>query len=156
MTVKAIPNGYHSVTPYLIVDGAAGAIDYYTRAFNATELMRFPGPDGRVVHAELQIGNSRIMLGDARPDMGQRDPKSIGGSATGLMIYVEDVDRVFMQAIEAGGNVREAVKDQFYGDRSGSLVDPFGHMWTISTHVEDVTDDEMRRRMERMSHATQS
>ena len=153
MTVKAIPDGYHTVTPYLIVKGAAAAIDYYRRAFGAIELMRFPGPDGRIAHAEIQIGESRIMLGDVSPEMKQKDPKSIGGSSTGLMLYVDDVDRVFMEAIEAGGNVRDAVKDQFYGDRSGSLEDPFGHVWTVATHVEDVSESEMKRRMAQMSHA---
>ena len=153
MTVKAIPDGYHTVTPYLIVKGAAAAIDYYRRAFGAVELMRFPGPGGRIAHAEIQIGESRIMLGDVNPEMKQKDPRSIGGSSTGLMIYVNDVDRVFMQAIEAGGNVRDAVKDQFYGDRSGSLEDPFGHVWTVATHVEDVSESEMKRRMAQMSHA---
>jgi PhnB protein len=153
MAVKSIPDGYHTVTPYLIVNGAAAAIDYYRRAFGARELMRFPGPDGRLAHAEIQIGGSRIMLGDVSPEMRQKDPKSIGGSSTGLMLYVDDVDRVFMQAIEAGGHVRDAVKDQFYGDRSGSLEDPFGHMWTVATHVEDVSESEMKRRMAQMSHA---
>ena len=153
MAVKATPDGYHTVTPYLTVDGAAKAIDYYKRAFGATEVMRFPGPDGRVAHAEIQIGDSRVMLGDTQPQMSQRDPKSLGGSSTGLMVYVEDVDRVFMRAIEAGGNVRDAVKDQFYGDRSGTLEDPFGHVWTIATHVEDVSEKEMQRRMQQMTHA---
>jgi PhnB protein len=153
MAVKAIPDGYHTVTPYLTVNGAAQAIDYYTRAFGATEVMRFPGPDGRLAHAEIQIGNSRVMLGDTQPQMAQRDPKSLGGSSAGLMVYVDDVDRVFLGAIEAGGNVRDAVKDQFYGDRSGTLEDPFGHVWTIATHVEDVSDKEMQRRMAQMTHA---
>jgi PhnB protein len=153
MAVKAIPEGYHTVTPYLTIDGAAKAIDYYKRAFGATELMRFPGPDGRIAHAEIQIGNSRVMLGDANPQMQQRDPKSLGGSSAGLMIYVTDVDAVFMRAIEAGGNVRDAVKDQFYGDRSGTFEDPFGHVWTVATHVEDVSEKEMQKRMQQMQHA---
>jgi PhnB protein len=153
MAVRAIPEGYSTVTPYLIINGAAQAIDYYTRAFGAKELMRFPGPNGRIAHAEIQIGNSRVMLGDTSPEMRQTDPKSLGGSATGLMLYVDDVDNVFMRAIEAGGNVRDAVKDQFYGDRSGTMEDPFGHVWTIATHVEDVSEAEMQRRMQQMSHA---
>ena len=153
MAVKAIPDGYRSVTPYLAINGAAAAIDYYTRAFGAKELMRFPGPNGRIAHAEIQIGDSRVMLGDTSPEMHQRDPKSLGGSPAGLMLYVPDVDRVFMRAIEAGGNVRNAVKDQFYGDRSGTLEDPFGHVWTIATHVEDVSDKELQRRLQQMQHA---
>ena len=153
MAVTAIPDGYHTVTPYLTINGAARAIDYYQRAFGATELMRFPGPDGRIAHAEIQIGNSRVMLGDTQPHMQQRDPKTLGGSSSGLMIYVDDVDGVFMRAIEAGGHVRDAVKDQFYGDRSGTLEDPFGHVWTVATHVEDVSEKELQKRMQQMQHA---
>lgn len=148
MGVRAVPEGYSTATPYLIVSGASDAIEFYKKAFGATEVMRFAAPNGKIGHAEIQIGNSRIMLADEHPEMGYRSPQSIGGSATGIMLYVEDVDRVFMQAIEAGGNVKEAVKDQFYGDRSGSLVDPFGHWWTVATHVEDVSEEEMQRRME--------
>ena len=148
MKVRPIPEGYGSVTPYLIVSGAARAIDYYKEAFGATELMRFGGPDDKIMHAELQIGDSRIMLADEHPERGHRSPQSLGGSGTGLMLYVDDVDLVFMRAIEAGGNVQQAVKDQFYGDRSGSLSDPFGHVWTIATHVEDVEPEEMQRRAE--------
>ena len=153
MAVKAIPEGYHTVTPYLTINGAAKAIDYYKRAFGATEVMRFPGPDGRIAHAEIQIGNSRVMLGDTNPQMQQRDPKALGGSSSGLMIYVNDVDAVFMRAFEAGGNVRDAVKDQFYGDRSGTFEDPFGHVWTVATHVEDVSEKELQKRMQQMQHA---
>ena len=148
MAVSHVPEGYSSVTPYLIVDGAARAIDFYKDVFDATELMRFDGPDGRIAHAELQIGDARIMLADEQPDKGHRSPRSLGGSGTGLMLYVEDVNRVFMRAIDTGGDVKEAVKDQFYGDRSGTFTDPFGHVWTIATHVEDVSPEEMQRRME--------
>lgn len=148
MAVSHVPEGYSSVTPYLIVDGASRAIDYYKDVFGATELMRFDGPDGKILHAELQIGDARIMIADEQPDKGHRSPRSLGGSGTGFMVYVEDVDRVFMRAIDVGGNVKEAVKDQFYGDRSGTFTDPFGHIWTIATHVEDVSPEEMQRRAE--------
>jgi len=150
MAVRAVPEGYSSVTPYLIVTGAADAIDYYTKVFGATELMRFPGPDGKIVHAEIKIGTSIVMLADEAPDRGYRSPQSLGGSGTGIMLYVEDVDSVFARALAAGGKTQQAVTDQFYGDRSGSLIDPFGHMWTVATHVEDVAPEEMQRRMEAM------
>ena len=149
MAVRPVPEGYSSITPYLIVSGAAEAIDFYTKAFGAHELMRMPTPNGKVAHAEMQIGNSRLMLADEQPESGQRSPRSIGGSATGLMLYVDDVDNVFMRAIGAGANVQQAVTDQFYGDRSGQLTDPFGHVWTVATHVEDVPEAELQRRMEK-------
>ena len=150
MPVKPIPDGYHTATPYLIVDGAARAIAFYKQAFGAVELMRFGGPDGRIAHAEIRIGDSPIMLADEMPEMGYRSPQAYGGTPVGLMLYVRDVDAVFAQAIAAGGREVRAVQDQFYGDRSGNLVDPFGHMWTISTHKEDVSPDEMQRRMASM------
>jgi PhnB protein len=142
---KPIPEGYHSITPYLIIKGASKAIDYYKKAFDATEIMRMAAPDGTVGHAELKIGDSIFMMGEEMPQMGYRAPQ--GSSPVGLMVYVEHVDRVFQQAIAAGGRVDKEVKDQFYGDRSGTLYDPFGHMWTIATHVEDVSEEEMKRRM---------
>ena len=148
MGVKAIPDGYSSVTPYLIVSGAANALDYYKMAFDAQEIMRMPGPNGKIAHAEIQIGNSRVMLADESPEMGHKSPLTLGGSGTGLMIYVTDVDDTFQRAVSAGGKVVQAVKNQFYGDRSGNLTDPFGHQWTIGTHVEDVAPQEMQRRME--------
>ena len=147
MAVKPIPQGYHSVTPYMIVKGANRAIDFYKTAFGATEVMRFPGPDGKIAHAEIKIGDSVIMLADE----GQgpyRSPESYGGSPVSLMIYVPDVDKTFKQAISNGAKESRAVQDQFYGDRSGNLVDPFGHVWTVATHVEDVSAEEMQRRME--------
>ena len=150
MAVRPVPEGYSSITPYLIITGAAKAIDFYKRVFGATEVMRFGGPDGKVGHAELRIGNSMIMLADEHPERGYRSPQSIGGSATGIMLYVDDVDRVFKRAVEAGAAVHQELKDQFYGDRSGTVVDPFGHVWTISTHVEDVSPEEMQRRMASM------
>jgi PhnB protein len=156
MAVSHIPEGYATVTPYLIVNGAADAIEFYKRAFGATELMRFPAPDGKVAHAELQIGNSRVMLADEHPDRGYRSPQSYGGSGTGIMLYLEDVDRVFSRAIEAGATAKQPVKNEFYGDRSGTLVDPFGHWWTVATHIEDVSPEEMQRRMSAMSASAAS
>ena len=150
MPVKPIPEGYHSVTPYLIVSNAARALEFYKDAFGATELMRMDQPGGKVGHAEIQIGDSRIMLADEFPEMGAKSPDSIGGSPVGLMIYVEDVDARFRQAIAAGAKELRPVQDQFYGDRSGTLVDPFGHQWTIGTHKEDVSDEEIKRRMAAM------
>ena len=146
MAVKPIPEGYHSVTPYLIVRGGSDAIEFYKRAFGATELFRFPAPDGKVGHAEIKIGDSPIMLADEYPQMGYNSPQSIGGSPVSLMIYMDDVDTVFGRAIEAGATVKEAVQDKFYGDRIGSVVDPFGHVWHIATHKEDVSIEEMQRR----------
>lgn len=146
MAPKPIPEGYHTATPYLIVKGAAEAIEFYKKAFGARELMRFADPSGKVGHAEIKIGNSPIMLADEYPDMGYRGPQSLGGSAVSILLYVEDVDRLFAQAIAAGGKVDRPVKDQFYGDRSGTLKDPFGHVWTIATHKEDLSPEEMHRR----------
>jgi PhnB protein len=145
---QAIPQGYSTATPYLIVKGAADAIDFYKRAFGATEQFRMADPSGRVAHAEIRIGNSVIMLSDEHPSMGHRGPRALGGTPVGIMLYVEDVDSVFKRALDAGGKSQRAVADQFYGDRSGTLEDPFGHVWTIATHVEDVAPDEMKRRVE--------
>ena len=146
MAVKPIPEGYHTATPYLIIDGAADAIEFYKKAFGATELFRFPAPDGKIGHAEIKIGDSPIMLADAYPQMGYQGPKSIGGSPVSLMIYIEDVDTVFNRAVDAGATVKEAVSNKFYGDRAGTLIDPFGHIWHVSTHVEDVPMEEMEKR----------
>jgi PhnB protein len=153
MAVKPIPDGYHTATPYLVVNDAAKAIDFYKQAFGAVELMRFDAPGGKIAHAEIRIGNSPIMLADEMPDMGYKSPQAYGGSPVGLMLYVEDADATFAQAIQAGGQKVRPVQDQFYGDRSGNLVDPFGHMWTISTHKEDVPVEEMQRRMAAMASA---
>jgi PhnB protein len=144
--VKPIPAGYHSVTPYLICDGAADAIEYYKKAFGATELFRMDH-EGKVGHAELKIGDSPIMLADEYPQMGYRSPKALGGTPVSIMIYVEDVDTVYKRAIDAGATELKALQDQFYGDRSGTLTDPFGHVWTVATHKEDVSMEEMNRRM---------
>ena len=146
MSVKPIPEGYHSVTPYLIVRGGGDAIEFYKKAFGAVELFRFPSPDGKIGHAEIKIGDSPIMLADEYPDMGYTGPQSLGGSPVSLMIYVEDVDTVFSQAVDAGATVKEALQDKFYGDRIGTVIDPFGHRWHLATHKEDVSMDEMERR----------
>ena len=148
-SVRPIPEGYHSLTPYLIVNDAAGAIAFYKEAFDASEVMRMPAPGGRVGHAELKIGDSRIMLADEFPDMGARGPKAFGGTPVSLHLYVEDVDAVMKRALAAGAKEVRPVKDQFYGDRMGSVTDPFGHAWHISTHKEDVPADELKRRAEK-------
>jgi PhnB protein len=145
--VNPIPEGYPRVTPYLHVDGAAAAIDFYKDILGAEERMRMPGPDGKLGHAELQIGESIVMLADEFPDMDVRGPKSIGGTPVTLHVYVEDVDAVFDAALAAGARAVRAVENQFYGDRTGQFEDPFGHRWSIATHVEDVPPEEMERRM---------
>src|SRR5262249_19741898 len=137
-----------TVTPYLIVKDAARAIDFYKKAFGATELMRFEGPGRKVGHAEVKIGDSVVMLADEFPEMGARGPESLGGSPVGILLYVEDVDARFNQAVAAGATVERPLKDQFYGDRSGTVTDPFGHKWTLATHKEDVSEEEMHRRHE--------
>ena len=148
--VKPIPDGYHSVTPYLIVDDGARALDFYKRAFGAKELMRMPAPGGKVGHAEIKIGDSVIMLADEAPEMDARSAKHYGGSPVSLMVYVEDVDKLFPQAVGAGAKEVRPVTDQFYGDRSGTVKDPFGHSWHLSTHKEDVSPEEMKKRMDAM------
>jgi PhnB protein len=148
MTVKPIPDGYHTVTPYLIIRDAARALEFYKTAFGATELMRMASPDGRIGHAEIRIGDSPIMLADEVPQMGMHSPQSLGGSSVNILLYVEDVDAVFNQALAAGATVLRPLADQFYGDRSGSVTDPFGHMWSVATHKEDVPPDELQRRAE--------
>jgi PhnB protein len=148
--VKPIPEGYHSVTPYLIVDDAKAAIDFYKRAFGATEKFRLPMGD-RIGHAEIKIGDSMIMLADEFPDMGHLGPKARGGTTVSLMIYVEDVDSAFRQAIEAGGKEERPVENQFWGDRLGALTDPFGHKWSLATTVEEVGPEELQARMKEWS-----
>jgi len=145
--VKPIPDNYHAVTPYLVVQGAAKAIDFYKKVFGAQEVMRMPGPGGKIGHAEIKIGDSIIMLADEHPEMDAHAPQSFGGTPVSLLVYVTDVDSVFKQAVSAGAKELRPVKDQFYGDRSGVITDPFGHKWTVSTHVEDVSAEEMKRRM---------
>jgi len=144
--VKPIPEGYHSVTPYLVVDDAKAAIDFYTRAFGAREKFRMPMGD-RIGHAELLIGDSHVMLADEFPEQGHRGPKALGGTPVSLMVYVDDVDSVFRRAIEAGATEKRPVENQFWGDRMGTLTDPFGHMWSLATTVEEVSPDELQRRM---------
>ena len=146
MAVQPVPEGYHTVTPYLIIKGAAQALDFYQKAFGATERMRMAGPDGHVMHAEIQIGDSIIMVADEFPDMGYRGPQHYGGTAVGLHLYVNDVDALFKQALAAGAKEERPVADQFYGDRTGTLRDPFGHQWSIATHKEDLTEEEIGRR----------
>lgn len=154
--VKPTPEGYHSVTPYLFVKSAINAIEFYKNVFGATEIMRMPGPDGRIMHAELRIGDSIVMLADENPHMGMMSPQTVGGFSVGLHVYIPDVDAVVQKAVENGAKPLRPVKDQFYGDRSGSILDPFGHLWTVSTHVEDVTPEELKKRMAAMSHAAGS
>lgn len=145
MAVKPIPDGYHSVTPYLIVHDAAKAIEFYKKAFGAVELMRMAGPDGTLGHAEIKIGNSPVMLADENLAWGAKSAKNIGGSPVGLMIYVDDCDAMFKRAVAAGGREDRPLQDQFYGDRSGTLTDPFGLQWTIATHIKDVSMDDMMK-----------
>lgn len=146
MAAKNIPAGYQAVTPYLIVKGAAGAIEFYKKVLGATEQMRFAGPGGTIGHAELRIGDSVIMLADEHPQMGYRSPESYGGTPVSIMLYVDDVDQVVERAVKAGAKLEREVMDQFYGDRNGTIRDPYGHVWTISTHREDVSQEEMERR----------
>ena len=148
MPVSPIPEGYHSVTPYLVMKNAAAAIEFYKKAFGAVELLRMAAPGGKIGHAEIKIGDSPVMLADEYPDMGFKGPESLGGTPVSLMIYVDDVDKIYPQAIAAGGKEVCPLQNQFYGDRSGTLTDPFGHVWTISTHVEDVPEEELAKRGE--------
>jgi len=153
--VSHIPQGYNSVTPYLIIKDAAKAIDYYKKVFGAKELFRMDQPNGKVGHAELQIGDSRIMVADENPNMGQghASAASIGASPVSLYLYLPDVDRVFERAVAEGAKILKPVQNQFYGDRSGFLQDPFGHLWSLATHVEDVSPQEMEERMKKLQAA---
>jgi PhnB protein len=146
MAVKPVPEGYPTVSPYLTVDDAAAAIAYYTEAFGARERGRMDAPDGKIGHAELEIGDSLVMLSDALPQFATRSPTELGGTSVGIFLYVEDVDEVVKQAVDAGGTVTMEVADQFWGDRFGIVQDPFGHLWSIATHVEDVPPEEMAER----------
>ena len=148
--VKPIPDGYPQVTAYLCLDGADAAIDFYSEVFGATERTRMPAPDDKIGHAELQIGDSVIMLSDEFPDMGMQGPKVVGGTPVTLSVYVEDVDGVFDRAVKAGATALRPVEDQFYGDRSGQFEDPFGHRWSVATHIEDVPPEEMAARAAKM------
>jgi PhnB protein len=146
MAVKPIPEGYHTLTPYLAVDDASKAIEFYKRAFGATERVRMPTEDGKVAHAELEIGDSLIMLSDQFPQATVRPPKEIGGTSSGVFMYTENVDETVQQAVDAGGTVTMPVEDMFWGDRFGKVTDPFGHEWQIATHVEDLTEEEIQKR----------
>jgi len=152
-TVNYIPKGYNTITPYLVIKGAAKAIEYYKDVFGAKVVVRMDGPGGTVGHAELEIGDSRIMLADENPEMGNRSAESIGGSPVSLYVYLPDCDKVVAKATAAGAKVLKPVADQFYGDRSGFIQDPFGHLWGIATHVEDVSDAEMKERMKKLMPA---
>lgn len=153
--VSPIPQGYHSITPYLVIRGAAEAIEYYKKAFGATVVVRMDAPGGKIAHAELQIGDSRFMLADENPNMGPGyvSAASIGASPVSLYLYLPDVDRVIERAAAAGAKILRPAKDQFYGDRSGFIQDPFGHLWGIATHVEDVSPEEMKERMKKAMQA---
>jgi PhnB protein len=144
-TAQAIPKGYHTVTPSIVVAGAAKALDFYKRAFGAEELSRFPGPDGSIMHAEFKIGDSIIMMGDEMPEHGARGPKSIGGSAVSFFVYGENVDAAWKRALDAGAKVVMQLEDQFWGDRAGCLEDPFGHKWWLAQHMQDLTPDELKK-----------
>jgi PhnB protein len=154
MAVKPIPEGYHSVTPYLTVDDAAQAIEFYKKAFGAKERGRMEGRDGKIGHAELEIGDSLVMLSDALPQFTTKPPKELGGTSASVFLYVEDVDALVQQAVDAGATVDTEIADQFWGDRFGSVTDPFGHSWLISTHVEDVPPEEMAERAKQALAAT--
>jgi PhnB protein len=147
-TVKPIPDGYHSVTPYLMIKGANDAIEFYKKAFNARERMRVPGPGGKVMHAEIEIGDSVVMLTDEFPEMGALGPNSIGGTPVSIHLYVDEVDKLFAQALAAGGKILRPLQNQFYGDRSGGLIDPFGHKWHLAQHIEEVSPAEIERRLQ--------
>ena len=148
MVTKPIPDGYHSLTPYLIVGNATEAIQFYEQAFKATEIFRLTQPNGKIGHAEIKIGDSPIMLADDCPDLAFHSPQTLGGTAVNLCLYVESVDAVFERAIALGAEVLRPVADQFYGDRAGTLKDPYGHVWTLSTHQEDLSSEELQKRFE--------
>lgn len=145
---QAIPKGYHTVTPSLAVDGAAKAIDFYKKALGAEERMRFPGPDGKIMHAEIQIGDSVIMLADEMPDQGGKSPKSLGGTPVGFFVYRDNVDAAWKRAVDAGAKVIMPLADQFWGDRTGCLEDPFGHRWWLAQHIQDLTPEELQKNAE--------
>ena len=151
MSVKAIPDGYYSLTPYLVVKGAAEAIEFYKKAFGAVETVRMPGPGGRVMHAEVKIGNAMLMLSDENPERGHLSPKTRGGPTSSIMFYTDDVDAVCRKAIALGAKEDQPPTDMFWGDRMGNITDPFGHSWGIATHKEDVSPDEMKKRMSAMA-----
>jgi PhnB protein len=150
MPVKPIPDGYSSITPYLYIRGASAAIDFYKKAFGAQELFRLPGPDGRIGHAELKIGNAIVMLADEHPEANAISPQTLNGTSVGILFYVNGVDDVIARAVAGGAKIERPTQNQFYGDRSGTIVDPFGHKWTVATHVENVSPEEMESRIKKM------
>jgi PhnB protein len=156
MAVQPVPEGYHTVTPYLAVDDASAAIDFYQRAFGAKERVRMLGPEGKIGHAELEIGDSRIMLSDPFPQASTRPPKELGGTSASVFMYVEDVDAVVKQAVDAGATVTMEVADRFWGDRFGVIADPFGHVWSIATHVKDPTPEEIAEGVAAMAGTSSS
>lgn len=151
MAVHFIPEGYHSLTPYLIVKDAAQALEFYKKALGAKEVLRMSDPNGGIMHAEFQVGDSKVMMAGEYPEMGALSPQTIGGSPVSLCLYVENVDEMFQQALAAGATQRRPVQNQFYGDRSGTLEDPFGHTWTIATHIEDLTQEQVEQRFAEMN-----
>jgi PhnB protein len=154
--VKPIPEGYEGATPYLVVQGAAAAIDFYRKAFGAKEIMRMPGPKGAIGHADILVAGGHVMLADESPEMGHRGPQSLGGSPVSLVLYVENVDDVVKRAVGAGAKLTRPVENQFYGDRAGAVTDPFGHVWHIMTHIEDVSIEEMVKRGSEMARAVET
>lgn len=150
--VTPIPAGYHSITPYLIINGAAAALEFYKNAFGAREKVRMPAPGGRIGHAEILIGTSHVMLADENPEMGARAPQPGSSSPVSILLYVKDVDKVFERAVNSGARVERPVENQFYGDRTGTIIDPYGHRWHIHTHIEEVSSKEMQRRMQEQHH----
>jgi PhnB protein len=151
MAVKAIPEGYHSLTPYLVCKGAAKAIEFYQKAFGAVETVRMPGPGDQIMHAEVKIGDSILMLSDENPERGQLSPLTVGGASCSVMLYTDNVDATFKSAVAGGAKSTSEPTDMFWGDRMGTLTDPFGHNWAIATHKEDVTPEEMQKRMSAMA-----
>lgn len=150
--IQPIPAGYHSITPYLIINGAAAALEFYKTAFGAKEKVRMPAPGGRIGHAEIMVGTSHVMLADENPEMGARAPQPGSSSSVSILLYVKDVDKVFERAVSSGARVERSVENQFYGDRAGTLIDPYGHRWHIHTHIEEVSPKEMQRRMQALHH----
>ena len=148
MSVKPIPGGFHTVTPYLTINGAAAAIEFYKKAFAAEEIVKYPAPGGKIGHAQIKIGDSTIMLADEYPEMNVRGPKSLGGTSVSLYVHVPDVDTVTNRAIAAGAKVLRPLQNEFYGDRAATLEDPFGHKWTLATHIEDVPPPELQKRLD--------
>ena len=148
MAVNAIPDGYTALTPYLVIKGAEQAIEFYTKVFGATETVRMPGPGGRIMHAEVKIGNSMLMLSDENPERGHLSPKTIGGAGVSIMLYTDDVDATFKKAVSAGAKADQPPTDMFWGDRMANITDPFGHVWAIATHTKDVSPEEMQKAMQ--------